>query len=52
MGVAVCIQHHNPKVLQMARNAAFAAGNATGETDAVLRTVPAGCCTQVPVLDD
>ena len=39
MGVTVCIQNHNPKVLQIARNAAFAAGAATGETDAVLRTV-------------
>ena len=52
MGVDVCIQNRNPKGTQIAGDTAFAAGNATGQTNAVLCSLPAGWCTQASARDD
>ena len=43
MGIEVCIQNHHPNSFQIVGDTALAAGDPTGETNALLRSLPAGC---------
>ena len=46
MGINIGIQHWQPELCQVASHAAFAAGDTARESNAALRSLPAGRCAQ------